>query len=191
MLEKCVLNVLELNCNQRLGHKRTQVIYHRKKNENVFKMSKDEKWTCKACKNTVFHCQICKFVGFLLLSSSWSLKLPNMSSKLLTVIQDYFICCVETLASQGIIRFELYPYVITSRCDVKLWPVTTISIFFIPQVLWPRTWAIALVCHSYVIIGLAGLTPLQVKVTKCHLDFAVEHCVKNPTGAKRRKRRKL
>ena len=38
----------------------------RRKNENVFKMSKDEKCTCKACKNAVFHCQICKFAaGFL------------------------------------------------------------------------------------------------------------------------------
>ena len=37
-----------------------------------------KKWkmhTCKACKNTVFHCQICKFVEFLLPLSSWSLKL--------------------------------------------------------------------------------------------------------------------
>ena len=41
-------------------------------------MSEDEKCTCKACKNTVFHCQICKFVGFLLPSSSWLLKLPNV-----------------------------------------------------------------------------------------------------------------
>ena len=39
-------------------------------------MSKDEKCTCKACKNAVFHCQICKFVGVLLPSSSWLLKLP-------------------------------------------------------------------------------------------------------------------
>ena len=39
-------------------------------------MSKDEICSCKACKNTVFHCQICKFVGFLLPSSSWLLKLP-------------------------------------------------------------------------------------------------------------------
>ena len=53
-----------------------QVIWRRRKNENVFKMSKDEKCTCKACKNSVFHCQICKFVGFLLPSSSWLLKLP-------------------------------------------------------------------------------------------------------------------
>ena len=54
-----------------------QVISRRRKNENVFKMSKAEKCTCKACKNPVFHCQICKFVGFLLPSSSWLLKLPN------------------------------------------------------------------------------------------------------------------
>ena len=54
-----------------------QVISRRRKNENVFKMSKDDKCTCKACKNTVFHCQICKFVGFLLPSSSRLLKLPN------------------------------------------------------------------------------------------------------------------
>ena len=54
-----------------------QVISRRRKNENVNKMSKDEKCTCKACKNPVFHCQICKFVGFLLPSSSWLLKLPH------------------------------------------------------------------------------------------------------------------
>ena len=42
-----------------------QVISRRRKNENVFKMSKDEKCTCKACKNIVFHCRICKFVRFL------------------------------------------------------------------------------------------------------------------------------
>ena len=43
-------------------------------------MSKDEKCTCKACKNTVFHRQICKFVGFLLPSSSWLLKLPTVTA---------------------------------------------------------------------------------------------------------------
>ena len=63
MLEKCVLTILELNWNQRLGHKRTKlnichhmltsstqlqnVISHLRKNENVFKMSKDKKCTCK------------------------------------------------------------------------------------------------------------------------------------------------
>ena len=54
-----------------------QVISRRRKNENVFRMSKDEKCTCKACKNTVLHCQTCKFVGFLLPLSSWLLMLLN------------------------------------------------------------------------------------------------------------------
>ena len=62
-----------------------QVISRRRKsrkNENVFKMSKGEKCTCKACKNTVFHCQICKFVGFFLMpSSSWLFKLPIKDAK--------------------------------------------------------------------------------------------------------------
>ena len=53
-----------------------RVISRHRKDENVFKMSKDEKCTCKACKNIVFHCQICKFEGFLLLSASWLLKPP-------------------------------------------------------------------------------------------------------------------
>ena len=44
-------------------------------------MSKDEKCTCKACKTIVFHCQICKFVRFLLPSSSCLLKLPIVSAK--------------------------------------------------------------------------------------------------------------
>ena len=59
-----------------------QVISRRRKNGNVYKMSKNEKCTCKACKNTVFHCKICKFVGFLLLSSLWLLKLPNREFKI-------------------------------------------------------------------------------------------------------------
>jgi len=53
------------------------VISRRRKNENVNKMSKIEKCMCKACKNAIFHCQICKLVGFLLPLSSWLLKLPN------------------------------------------------------------------------------------------------------------------
>ena len=88
---KCVLPILELNWNQRFLDNKTklnmisyahvvqttakQIISRRRKNENVLKMSKDEKCTCKTCNNTVFHCQICKFVG-LLLQSSWLLKLP-------------------------------------------------------------------------------------------------------------------
>ena len=71
MPEKCALTILELNWNQRLGQDKIEhsssyahvvhttakkvISRHRK---NVFKMSKDEKCTCKACKNAVFHCQI-------------------------------------------------------------------------------------------------------------------------------------
>jgi len=77
---KCALTILDLNWNQRLGQDKIEhlslyahvvhttakkVISRHRKNENVFKMSKDEKCTCKACKKTVFHCQICKFVGFV------------------------------------------------------------------------------------------------------------------------------
>ena len=40
-------------------------------------MSKNERCTCKTCKNTVFHCQIRKFATFVLPSSSWLLKLPK------------------------------------------------------------------------------------------------------------------
>ena len=72
MPEKCVLTILELNWNQRLGHLSSyahvvhttakQVISRRRKNENVFKMSKDEKCTCKACEKYCFslsNMQIC------------------------------------------------------------------------------------------------------------------------------------
>ena len=87
--EKCALTILELNWKQRLGQDKIEhlssyahvvhttakmVISRHRKNENVFKMSKDGKCTYKACKNTVFQCQICKFVGLLLQSSSWLLN---------------------------------------------------------------------------------------------------------------------
>ena len=57
-----------------------QVILRRGNNENVCEMSKNEKYTYKACKTVVhFHCEICTFVTFLLPSSSWLLKLPTHS----------------------------------------------------------------------------------------------------------------
>ena len=56
-----------------------RVISCRGKNENDFKMSQAEKCTCKGCKNTVFHCQICKLVGFLLPSSSCLLEFLVLS----------------------------------------------------------------------------------------------------------------
>ena len=91
MLEKCVLTILELTCNQRLGHKTKLNICHHmltsstqlqdrsfhvvERTRTSSKCQKLKKCTCKACKNTVFHRQICKFVGFLLPWSSWLIKL--------------------------------------------------------------------------------------------------------------------
>ena len=82
MLEKCVLTILELTWNQRLGHKTKLNICHHmltsstqlqnksfhviERTRTSSKCQKLKKCTCKACKNTVFHRQICKFVGFLL-----------------------------------------------------------------------------------------------------------------------------
>ena len=80
-LENCVLTILELNWNRRLGHKKTKLnICHRmltsftqlqnwsfhvvERTRTSTKCEKNEICTCKACKNTIFHCQICKFVGF-------------------------------------------------------------------------------------------------------------------------------
>ena len=77
-------------CSRR-PHNCKQVISRRRKNENVFKMSKDEKCTCKACKTTVFHCQRCKFVGFLLTSSSWLLKLPIINRNERAVSKRYLL----------------------------------------------------------------------------------------------------
>ena len=72
-----VLTLVRVNPNKLTSAK--QVISRRRKNENVCEMSKNENCTCKACKSIVFHCQICKFVTFLLPSSSWLRKLPNNS----------------------------------------------------------------------------------------------------------------
>ena len=80
MLEKCVLTILGLNWNQRFGHnkKKFNICHHMLTSSTQLQNSlfhvvertrmstncqKNEKGTCKACKNTVFHCQICKFEG--------------------------------------------------------------------------------------------------------------------------------
>ena len=65
-------------CSRHVVHTTAKKVISRHwKNENVFKMWKDEK--CKACTNNVFHCPICKFVGFLLTLSSWLLELPSLA----------------------------------------------------------------------------------------------------------------
>ena len=96
MLEKCVLTILDLNWNQRLGHKRTKLnIFHHmltsstqlqnrsfhvvQRTRTSSKCQKMKNARAKRAKNAVFHCQICNFVRFLLPSSSWLLKLPSIS----------------------------------------------------------------------------------------------------------------
>ena len=47
-----------------------------KERGRLYEMFRNEKCTRKACKTIVLYCHICKFVTFLLPSSSWLLKLP-------------------------------------------------------------------------------------------------------------------
>ena len=96
MLEKCFLTILELNWNQRLGHKRTKLNICRhmltsstqlqNRSFHVVERTRTSS-KCQKMKNArakrakiLFHCQICKFVGFSLSSSLWLLKLPNLVS---------------------------------------------------------------------------------------------------------------
>ena len=112
VLEKCVLTILELNWNQRLGDKKTKlnICHHMltsctqlqkfhvvERTRTSTKCEKNEICTCKACKNTIFHCQICKFVGFLLPSSSWLLKLPNDVWQRRNVVYcfNHFLKCLK------------------------------------------------------------------------------------------------
>ena len=103
MLAKCVLTILELNWNKRIRDKQRKIehlssyahVVHTdakqvisRRRENVFKMSKNEKCTCKACKPTGFFC--CFFVLFLLLF--FFLLLSNMQ------ICDVFVPVVVVVA---------------------------------------------------------------------------------------------
>ena len=90
MFEKFLLTVLELIWNQRLGHKKTQLnicnhmltsskqLQNRSFHavERTRTTSKCQKMKNARAKRAKILCQICKFVGFLLPSSSWLLKLP-------------------------------------------------------------------------------------------------------------------
>jgi len=94
MLKKCVLTILKLNWNQRLGQRtKLNICNHMltsstqlqnrsfpvvERTRTSSKCQKVRNARAKRAKNTVFHCQMCKFMGFLLPSSSWLLKLPNI-----------------------------------------------------------------------------------------------------------------
>ena len=92
MFEKCVLTILELNWNQRLGHKKTKlnICHHMltsskqlqnrsfdvvERTRTFSKCQKLKNARAKRAKILFFHYQICKFVGFLLPSLSLLLKL--------------------------------------------------------------------------------------------------------------------
>ena len=96
MIEKCVVTLLELNWNQRLGHKKTKLnlcthmltssTHLQNRSFHVIERTRTSS-KCQKMKNArakrakvLFHCQICKFEGFLLPSSSWLLKLPIIYS---------------------------------------------------------------------------------------------------------------
>ena len=132
MLEKSVLTVLELNCNQRLWTK-LNICHHMltsstqlqnrsfhvvERTRTSSKCQKMKNTSAKRAKILFFIVKYANLWGFCCRRRRGCLSsLINMSSKLLTEIPDGFICCVEALPSYRIIRFELYPYVITSRSD--------------------------------------------------------------------------
>ena len=95
MLEKCVLTILELNWNQRLGHKKTKLnICHHMLTSSTQLQSRSfhvvgRTITSSKCQKMKMHVQsvqkILFFIGkyahlwvSLLPSSSWLLKLPNV-----------------------------------------------------------------------------------------------------------------
>ena len=129
MLEKCVLTVVQLNWNQRLGHKRTKLnschhifasstqlqnrSFHVVERMRTFsKCQKMKTARAKRAKIRSFIVKICKFVGFLLPSSSWLLKLPitacctsrhsdkSFSLGSYSEIIDDIPCCGETFGTQ-------------------------------------------------------------------------------------------
>ena len=55
----------------------------------------DDKCTCKTCKTIVFHCQIRKFVRFLLPSSSWFLKLTRSQFTTTAATKTSEFCVLE------------------------------------------------------------------------------------------------
>ena len=135
MLEKCVLAILELNWIQRLGHKKTKLnichhiltsstqlqsrSFHVVERTRTFSKCQKIKYavTCKSCKNTVFRCQICKFVGVLLPpSSSWLLKLPNKEGVTLYVVTQryiFFISChlfAQTMISTSVLSYFMFTF---------------------------------------------------------------------------------
>ena len=130
MPEKCALTILELNRNQRFGQDKIEdlssyahvvhttakkVISRHRKNEDVFKMSKDEKCTCKACKNTVFHCQYANLWGFCCRRGCQELIvfLQIWKPQFLSVVQFPFDNCHSPFSPTTFFEIGVYA---SSRC---------------------------------------------------------------------------
>ena len=80
--------ILELNWNQRFRDKKTKLnICHHMLTSSTqlqirsFHVVERSRTSSKCQKMRNAHCQICKFVGFLLPSSSWLLKLPSSKQR--------------------------------------------------------------------------------------------------------------
>ena len=84
------------------------------------KCEKNEICTCKACKNTIFHCQICKFVGFLLPSSSWLLKVAYDS---FIRVQEVYTIDVQIFFCINILITNKNPYVRQLLLQIIVWEV--------------------------------------------------------------------
>ena len=97
MFEKCVLSILELNWNQRLGHKKTKlnICHHMltsstqlqnrsfhvvERTRTSSKCQKMKNSLTKRAKILFFIVKYANLWGFLLPSSSWLLKLPNVDN---------------------------------------------------------------------------------------------------------------
>jgi len=134
MPDKWALTILELNWNQRLGHKaKLNICYYvpssstelQKRSFHVIERTRTSLICQKMknaffciCKNTVFHCQIRKFVGFLLLLSSSLLKLPSLAPCEELIVFAYQI--METTVPFGrAISIQQLPFAILS--DNAFW----------------------------------------------------------------------
>ena len=126
MPDKWALTILELNWNQCLGHKaKLNICYYmpssstelQKTSFHVIERMRTSLICQKmknACANTVFHCQIHKFVGFLLLLSSSLLKLPSLAPCEELIVFAYQI--METTVPFGpAISIQQLPFAILSN----------------------------------------------------------------------------
>ena len=108
-----------------------QIISHRGLDENGCEMYNNEKCLCKACKTTVLHCSICKFVTFFSSSSSWLHKLPNAVRTApkpppLSANRSRLPC--HDFDSQALKRQELQPLTLTSPGTSELIEISVVAL---------------------------------------------------------------